>query len=500
MFHPVWYVGYTNFPEPIDDRFTPYSFQLHLIFPSIFVIWTQFGSAWRLHELVPDYNFDCQFCPVFHYSLMNEVHFANILNCSAKFDATHITPRASPSQPMLYLSFSVSSSIFSALEEELTDLCQALCNRSHEEESNPAHMQSDLHKGLVQCRQSHTRVHWTQSHSQPINADILPDLCGVHRKVPMEGIEHNGPVLGWACRPRSDRNNWSYPAKATQICLQPDRQLAGLTWHKRWHTDTSRKAEECFCSKKQKKTKPSWDSPLNLFTKLRHNTIISAKPSLPVCLPPTLRGDEPTPGANRCGDMRDTHSFGLGLVGRGRPSLPEDGDILPGVGGESRATWSETWAVTASSVTGKYCGSGGGGDGGGVSLGKLGGDGGLGGWPLCINPLVLSLSSSSEPICTGGRADTLGQISSSLTWKPSVLAWASVLGGSSKRLISVGGGGGGKDAASSHPERSPDMPLVSSAPEGNKQSKREDARFCLLFVLSQKMKIRHTRPYQSWSD
>lgn len=65
-------------------------------------------------------------------------------------------------------------------------------------------------------------------------------------------------------------------------------------------------------------------------------------------------------------------------------------------------------------------GGGGGGGGGVVALGGLGGDGGFGGWPFCRDPFPLSLSSISEPICTGGRDDTLGQISSSLTWKASV--------------------------------------------------------------------------------
>lgn len=126
------------------------------------------------------------------------------------------------------------------------------------------------------------------------------------------------------------------------------------------------------------------------------------------------------------------------------------------------------------SAVGSDCGrAGGGGGGGGVaSLGGLGGDNGSGDWPFCIGPFPLS--SSAEPICTAGRADTLGQISTSLIWKASVLGCGSVLGGSSRRLISVGGGGGGKAAASSNPELSPDMPLLdeSSAAEGKKNKRK----------------------------
>lgn len=121
--------------------------------------------------------------------------------------------------------------------------------------------------------------------------------------------------------------------------------------------------------------------------------------------------------------MTGTHSFGLGLVGSGGPSFPGDGDSLPRAGGESGATWAGPLPVTGTSVIRSDCGRGGGGSGGGgvVALGVLGGDGFVG-WPLLlfIDPLPLSLFSSSEPICTGGRDDTLGQISSSLIWNASV--------------------------------------------------------------------------------
>lgn len=49
------------------------------------------------------------------------------------------------------------------------------------------------------------------------------------------------------------------------------------------------------------------------------------------------------------------------------------------------------------------------------SLGGLGGDGGFCSWPFGIDPFPFS--STSEPICTGGRDDTPGQISSSLIRK-----------------------------------------------------------------------------------
>lgn len=120
--------------------------------------------------------------------------------------------------------------------------------------------------------------------------------------------------------------------------------------------------------------------------------------------------------------MTGTHSFGLGLVGSGGPSFPGDGVSLPSDGGESGSTWAGPFPMTGTSVIRSDCGRGGGGSGGGgvFTLGGLGGDGGFVGWPLFIDPLPLSLFSTSEPICTGGRDDTLGQISSSSIWKASV--------------------------------------------------------------------------------
>lgn len=215
--------------------------------------------------------------------------------------------------------------------------------------------------------------------------------------------------------------------------------------------------------------KRSGITPSTHLTKLRHNIVTSTTPQtvLPWC-----RGDKFAPGAETHVGRSGTHSFGLGLVGSGGPSFPWDGDSLPGAEGESGAMWAETGASAAGSVCGRGGGGGGSGSGSGVFSGTFGGDGGFGGWPLCR--VSGPASSTSELICTGCRADTLGQISSSLMWKPSEPGWGSVLGGSSRRLISVGGGGGGgKDIASSKPELSPDMPLLdeSSAAEGNKQGK-----------------------------
>ncbi len=209
--------------------------------------------------------------------------------------------------------------------------------------------------------------------------------------------------------------------------------------------------------------------PVNPFTKLRHNHFHKPSDRLP-SLPPSHQPSLVTllhPGAQTHGDTTGTHSFGLGLVGSGRPSFPGDGDSFPGDWGEPGATWDGLWAVAVTSVIRSDCGRGGGG--GVVTLGRLGGDGGFVSWPFCTDPFPWTLSSPSEPICTGGRDDTLGQISSSLTWKASVPGWGSTLGGSSRRLISVGGGGEGKAVASSNPELSPDTPLLeSSAADGNK--------------------------------
>lgn len=109
-------------------------------------------------------------------------------------------------------------------------------------------------------------------------------------------------------------------------------------------------------------------------------------------------------------DLLSTHSFGLGFVGSGGPSFPGDGDSLPGGGGESGAIWVGLF----SSVIGSDCGRGGGG--GAVSVGGL-----LCsvGWSVMTDPLSSSESPTTESICTGGRDDTLGQISSSLTWNTS---------------------------------------------------------------------------------
>lgn len=93
---------------------------------------------------------------------------------------------------------------------------------------------------------------------------------------------------------------------------------------------------------------------------------------------------------------------------------------MPGAGGESGATWAGPLPVTCvkRSDCGRGGGEGGSGSGGVVALGVLGGEAGLVGWLLFIDQLPSS--STPEPNCTGGRDDTLGQISSSLIWKASV--------------------------------------------------------------------------------
>lgn len=113
------------------------------------------------------------------------------------------------------------------------------------------------------------------------------------------------------------------------------------------------------------------------------------------------------------GDGCGTHSLGLGLMGTGGPSLAGDGD---------------RGSAVSSPV------------GDGISF-ILTADWGLG---------VLLLEKAPFGWCsTSAAAWTLGQMSSSFIWKASALG--GVLGGTSRRLISVGGGGGrgGKEWLSS---------------------------------------------------
>lgn len=122
-------------------------------------------------------------------------------------------------------------------------------------------------------RQSHSTL---SSYLIAVTSYLIP--IELVRKVIRK--KHNGSALGWACSPRSDRNNRSHPANATQICLQPQ---TDSSWHTRCHTDTNIKDGECFCSK------AAGDSPFNHLIKLRHNTIIStpAPTDFSVCLHPT---------------------------------------------------------------------------------------------------------------------------------------------------------------------------------------------------------------------
>lgn len=72
---------------------------------------------------------------------------------------------------------------------------------------------------------------------------------------------------------------------------------------------------------------------------------------------------------------------------------------------------------------------------------------------------VLLLEQAPFDCCsTSVAAWTLGQMSSSFIWKASALG--GVLGGTSRRLISVGGGGGGNDWLSSKTLSSPGMPFL----------------------------------------
>lgn len=197
------------------------------------------------------------------------------------------------------------------------------------------------------------------------------------------------------------------------------------------------------------------------------NAFVPVFTSLSLLLGPVNPVVSPPPPDTK--DLRCTHSFGLGLVGSGGPSFPGDGGSLPWGGGESGALWVEL----LTSVIGSDCGRGRGGGGGCGGAVPVGGLFCSVGWPVMTDPLSLSVHPTIESICTGGRDDRLGQISSSLTWNTSAAGWGRILGGSSSRLISVGGGGGGNAATSSIPELSPDRPLLdeSSAVNRNKHEK-----------------------------
>lgn len=85
---------------------------------------------------------------------------------------------------------------------------------------------------------------------------------------------------------------------------------------------------------------------------------------------------------------------------------------------------------------------------------------------------VLLLEKAPFDWCsTPMAAWTLGQMSSSFIWKASALG--GVLGGTSRRLISVGGGGGGNDRLSSKMQSSLGAPFldVSSDPKLGMDSK-----------------------------
>lgn len=191
------------------------------------------------------------------------------------------------------------------------------------------------------------------------------------------------------------RTQWEASSKnpADPFTAADRQQLADSPWQTPCHTDRGMLL--------------LWDWRVNPHTKLgsyHFHEASDGPPSLPIPAPP-----HPTRGLDTRGTT-GTHSFGLGLVGSG-PSFPGDGDSFPGVGGESGAAWA---GLGRSFIKSACCrGAGGGGGGGVVALGGPGGDGGSAGWPLFTAPLLSSMSSMAEHVCTGGRDDTLGQISSS---------------------------------------------------------------------------------------
>lgn len=205
------------------------------------------------------------------------------------------------------------------------------------------------------------------------------------------------------CSSRSDRHNRSHPAETTQMCLRPQSGAEGGAAGRHDATLTpAQRQRQHFCSG------TAGGLPVNPFHKAETLSFCThPQTGLPLWPP----NPNPTPpwGLRLHGDTTGTHSFGLGLVGRGGASFPGDGDSLPGVWGESGATG----AGLLTSVIGSGCG-GGGGD-GVAALGELGGDGGFVGRLLFTGPSSSSAPPTSEPVCTGGRDSTLGQSSSSLT-------------------------------------------------------------------------------------
>lgn len=93
---------------------------------------------------------------------------------------------------------------------------------------------------------------------------------------------------------------------------------------------------------------------------------------------------------------------------------------------------------------------------------------------------VLLLEKAPFDWClTSGAAWTLGQMSSSFIWKASALG--GVLGGTSRRLISLGGGGGGNERLSSKTLSSPGTPFLGESSDTKLIIDKNMDRISLIF-------------------
>lgn len=92
--------------------------------------------------------------------------------------------------------------------------------------------EKEMHQQLRQKKKIHAQEVCGPLTVKPFNSllTVTSYLVPIELTERCSGRNHNGSVLGWACSPRSGRNKRSHPAKATQICLQPQ---TGSSWQTR---------------------------------------------------------------------------------------------------------------------------------------------------------------------------------------------------------------------------------------------------------------------------